>query len=155
LQRHPANPDHHCLGAVIGYYLESFYLACWPAGLIKPCNPFVFVGAAIATAGTGVIISKGVCTILMHLLILICKRSSPAPATKIFNRAQIALASYMAFSHGNNDAQKTTEIITILLVSYYNLPDSHGLLWVVVLCAPAMGLETVFGSWKIIKTLGV
>jgi len=130
------------------------------------------VGAAIATAGTGVIISKGVYKILMglffspvvglilgfllmHLLILIFKRSSPALVTKIFNRAQIASAAYMAFSHGNNDAQKTMGIITMALVSYYNLPDFHVPLWVIVLCATAMGLGTAFGGWKIIKTLGV
>jgi inorganic phosphate transporter, PiT family len=130
------------------------------------------VGAAIATAGTRVIISKGVYKILMglffspvvglilgfllmHLLILIFKRSSPALVTKIFNRAQIASAAYMAFSHGNNDAQKTMGIITMALVSYYNLPDFHVPLWVIVLCATAMGLGTAFGGWKIIKTLGV
>ena len=130
------------------------------------------VGAAIATAGTGVIISKGVYKILMglffspvvglilgfllmHLLILIFKRSSPALVTKIFNRAQIASAAYMAFSHGNNDAQKTMGIITMALVSYYKLPDFHVPLWVIVLCATAMGLGTAFGGWKIIKTLGV
>jgi len=130
------------------------------------------VGAAIATAGTGVIISKGVYKILMglffspvvglilgfllmHLLILVFKRSSPALVTKIFNRAQIASAAYMAFSHGNNDAQKTMGIITMALVSYYKLPDFHVPLWVIVLCATAMGLGTAFGGWKIIKTLGV
>jgi inorganic phosphate transporter, PiT family len=130
------------------------------------------VGAAIATAGTGVILSKGVYKILMglffspvvglllgfllmHLLILVFRRSSPALVTKIFNRAQIASAAYMAFSHGNNDAQKTMGIITMALVSYYKLPDFHVPLWVIVLCATAMGLGTAFGGWKIIKTLGV
>lgn len=130
------------------------------------------VGAAIATSGTGVIIQKGVYKILgglflspivglvlgfflMQLLILMFKRSSPALVSKIFNRSQIASAAYMAFSHGNNDAQKTMGIITMALVSYYKLPDFHVPLWVIVLCASAMGLGTAFGGWKIIKTLGV
>jgi PiT family inorganic phosphate transporter len=131
------------------------------------------VGAAIATSGgTGVIIQKGVYKILgglflspivglvlgfflMHLLILIFKRSSPALVSTIFNRSQIASAAYMAFSHGNNDAQKTMGIITMALVSYYKLPDFHVPLWVIVLCASAMGMGTAFGGWKIIKTLGV
>ena len=130
------------------------------------------VGAAIATSGTGVIIQKGVYKILgglflspivglvlgfflMQLLILMFKRSSPALVSKIFNRSQIASAAYMAFSHGNNDAQKTMGIITMALVSYYKLPDFHVPMWVIVLCASAMGLGTAFGGWKIIKTLGV
>jgi PiT family inorganic phosphate transporter len=130
------------------------------------------VGAAIATSGTGVIIQKGVYKILgglflspivglvlgfflMQLLILMFKRSSPALVSKIFNRSQIASAAYMAFSHGNNDAQKTMGIITMALVSYYKLPDFHVPVWVIVLCASAMGLGTAFGGWKIIKTLGV
>ena len=130
------------------------------------------VGAAIATSGTGVIIQKGVYKILgglflspfvglvlgfflMQLLILMFKRSSPALVSKIFNRSQIASAAYMAFSHGNNDAQKTMGIITMALVSYYKLPDFHVPIWVIVLCASAMGLGTAFGGWKIIKTLGV
>ena len=93
-------------------------------------------GAAIATAGTGVVITKGVIKILlglfispiiglllgfllMHLLALIFRRFSRALATKIFNRSQVVSAAYMAFSHGNNDAQKTMGIITMALVSYH------------------------------------
>ena len=130
------------------------------------------VGAAIATSGSGVIIQKGVYKILgglflspivglvlgfllMHLLILIFKRSSPSLVSKIFNRSQVLSAAYMAFSHGNNDAQKTMGIITMALVSYYKLPDFHVPVWVITLCATAMGLGTAFGGWKIIKTLGV
>ncbi len=130
------------------------------------------VGAAIATSGTGVIIQKGVYKILgglllspivglvlgfllMHLLILIFKRSSPALVSKIFNRSQIASAAYMAFSHGNNDAQKTMGIITMALLSAHIIPDFNVPLWVIVLCASAMGMGTAFGGWKIIKTLGV
>ncbi|NJD55374.1 MAG: inorganic phosphate transporter [Nitrospirae bacterium] len=130
------------------------------------------VGAAVATAGTGIIITKGVIKILlglflspvvglllgfllMHLLIRIFRRFSPALVTKIFNRSQIVSAAYMAFSHGNNDAQKTMGIITMALVSYYRLPDFHVPFWVIFCCATAMGLGTAFGGWRIIKTLGV
>ena len=130
------------------------------------------VGASIATAGTGVIITKGVIKILMglflspvvglllgfllmHLLIRIFRHFSPALVSKIFNRSQVVSAAYMAFSHGNNDAQKTMGIITMALVSYYQLPDFHVPFWVIFLCASAMGLGTAFGGWRIIKTLGV
>jgi PiT family inorganic phosphate transporter len=130
------------------------------------------VGAAIATAGTGIIIAGGVYKVLAGLifspvvgLILgyllmasltwLFRRSSPATVTKTFNRMQIVSAAYMAFSHGNNDAQKTMGIITMALVSYYKLPHFDIPLWVIVLCASAMALGTAIGGWRIIKTLGV
>jgi PiT family inorganic phosphate transporter len=130
------------------------------------------VGAAIATAGTGVILQKGVYKILiglfaspvvglilgyllMQFLVTIFRRFPPATVSAIFNRSQIVSAAYMAFSHGNNDAQKTMGIITMALVSYYKLPDFHVPFWVIGLCATAMGLGTALGGWRIIKTLGV
>lgn len=130
------------------------------------------VGAAIATAGTEVIIKKGVYKVLaglilspvvglllgfllMLFLIWIFKRSSPSLVTNLFNRLQIVSAAYMAFSHGNNDAQKTMGIITMALISYYKLPSFNVPYWVIILCALAMALGTALGGWRIIKTLGV
>ncbi|MBI4698631.1 MAG: inorganic phosphate transporter, partial [Nitrospirae bacterium] len=130
------------------------------------------VGAAIATAGTSVIKQQGVYKILiglilspvvglilgfilMYFLIWLFKRSSPSLVGGLFGRLQIASAAYMAFSHGNNDAQKTMGIITMALVSYYKLPDFQVPLWVMALCAVAMALGTALGGWRIIKTLGV
>ena len=130
------------------------------------------VGAAVATAGTEVIIRKGVYKVLVALiasplvglvlgfllmvfLIWLFRRSSPSLVSKLFGRMQILSAAYMAFSHGSNDAQKTMGIITMALVSYYKLPDFHVPLWVIILCAVAMALGTAAGGWRIIKTLGV
>ncbi len=130
------------------------------------------VGAAVATAGFGTIIKAGVLKILaglifspivglilgyllMLLLMWVFRRTSPATVTKTFNRLQIVSAAYMAFSHGNNDAQKTMGIITMALVSYYKLRSFSVPLWVIVLCAGAMALGTAIGGWRVIKTLGV
>jgi len=130
------------------------------------------VGAAIATAGTKVIIQKGVYKVLLGLvvsplvglalgfflmlfLVWIFKRFSTSFVTNFFSRFQIASAAYMAFSHGNNDAQKTMGIITMALVSYYQLPDFNVPVWVILLCATAMACGTALGGWRIIKTLGV
>ncbi|MFH0932847.1 MAG: inorganic phosphate transporter [Nitrospirota bacterium] len=130
------------------------------------------VGAAIATAGTGVIIQKGVYKVLtglilspligfilsfflMVLLLWLFGRSTPTLVTNLFGRLQILSAAYMAFSHGSNDAQKTMGIITMALVSYYKLPEFHIPLWVIAMCAMAMALGTAVGGWRIIKTLGV
>lgn len=130
------------------------------------------VGASIATAGTRVIISKGVYKILagliispvvgmilgfllMLLLANVFRRSSPSLVNRLFNRSQLLSAAYMAFSHGSNDAQKTMGIITMALISYYKLPNFHVPYWVILLCAMAMALGTAIGGWRIIKTLGV
>ncbi|MBI5739175.1 MAG: inorganic phosphate transporter [Nitrospirae bacterium] len=130
------------------------------------------VGAAIASVGPDVIIKKGVYKVLaglvisplvglalgfllMMLLIKIFKNSAPSTVSGIFNRTQIVSAAYMAFSHGSNDAQKTMGIITMALVSYYNLPDFHVPYWVIILCAVTMAAGTAIGGWRIIKTLGV
>ena len=130
------------------------------------------VGAAIATAGTNVIIQKGVYKVLMGLifspligfilgfflmllLMWLFSRSTPSLVSNLFGRLQIISAAYMAFSHGSNDAQKTMGIITMALVSYYNLPEFHVPMWVIILCATAMAFGTAVGGWRIIKTLGV
>lgn len=130
------------------------------------------VGAAIATAGTNVIIQKGVYKVLMGLifspligfilgfflmllLMWLFSRSTPSLVSNLFGRLQIISAAYMAFSHGSNDAQKTMGIITMALVSYYNLPKFHVPMWVIILCATAMAFGTAVGGWRIIKTLGI
>ncbi|MBI5674444.1 MAG: inorganic phosphate transporter [Nitrospirae bacterium] len=130
------------------------------------------LGAAVATAGTEVIIQKGVYKVLiglvvspivgfglgfllMMLMLRLFGRSPIAFVNTFFNKLQIVSAAYMAFSHGNNDAQKTMGIITMALVSYYKLPDFNVPLWVMILCAVAMALGTALGGWRIIKTLGV
>jgi PiT family inorganic phosphate transporter len=129
------------------------------------------VGAGIATAGSGVIIQKGVYKViaglilspvigfilsffLMIFLLWLFGRSTPTLVSNLFGRLQILSAAYMAFSHGSNDAQKTMGIITMALVSYYKLPEFHIPFWVIVMCATAMALGTAFGGWRIIKTLG-
>lgn len=150
-------------------------LITWYLGLPTSSSHAILsgvVGAAIATAGVGVILSKGVYKVLtglffspivgfilglmlMLLLIKIFRSSAPAMVNKLFSRLQIVSAAYMAFSHGSNDAQKTMGIITMAIVSFYKLPDFHVPLWVIILCAATMAFGTAAGGWRIIKTLGV
>ena len=130
------------------------------------------LGAGVATAGTGIIIQKGVYKVfiglvvspvigfflgflLMLLLMWMFGRSAPSVVNTFFKKLQIASAAYMAFSHGNNDAQKTMGIITLALVSYYKLPVFNVPLWVMLLCATAMAFGTALGGWRVIKTLGM
>jgi len=80
---------------------------------------------------------------------------SPGTINKNFGRLQILSSGFMAFSHGSNDAQKVMGIITLTLVSGGYLNSVQVPLWVIILCALAMGLGTALGGWRVIKTLGV
>jgi PiT family inorganic phosphate transporter len=150
-------------------------LITWYLGLPTSSSHAILsgiVGAGIATAGTNVIIQKGVYKVLIGLifspligfilgfflmlfLMWLFRRSTPTLVSNLFGRLQIISAAYMAFSHGSNDAQKTMGIITMALVSYYNLPDFHVPIWVILLCATTMAFGTASGGWRIIKTLGM
>lgn len=72
----------------------------------------------------------------------------------VFGKLQIVSAGFMAFNHGQNDAQKSMGIIALALVLTYH-PDHFSVpVWVMVSCAIAMGLGTMLGGWRIIHTMG-
>lgn len=73
---------------------------------------------------------------------------------KRFGRLQILSAGFMALSHGHNDAQKSMGIIALALVLTYPTEEFTVPLWVILTCAIAMGLGTLSGGWRIIRTLG-
>ena len=81
-------------------------------------------------------------------------RAHRSVATRLFSRLQLVSASFMAFSHGANDAQKAMGIITLALLSAGELTSAEVPTWVVVSCAVAMGLGTASGGWRIVRTLG-
>ncbi len=150
-------------------------LVTWYFGLPTSSSHAILsgiLGAGVATAGTKIIIQKGVYKVfiglvvspvigfilgflLMMFMMWMFGRSAPSVVNSLFKRLQIASAAYMAFSHGNNDAQKTMGIITLALVSYYKLPDFNVPLWVMLLCAASMAFGTALGGWREIKTLGM
>jgi inorganic phosphate transporter, PiT family len=101
------------------------------------------------------VIGLSVGYLLMKLLLVVFGRSSPGVLNRNFGRLQLLSASVMAFSHGSNDAQKAMGIITLALVSGGLLPSLEVPLWVIVVCASAMGLGTAFGGWRVIRTLGL
>ncbi|MFI5303278.1 MAG: inorganic phosphate transporter [Nitrospiria bacterium] len=130
------------------------------------------VGAGVAKGGTQVLIWSGLNKILLALLLSpllgfmigwivmvglfwVFQYSTPSRVTGVSQKLQILSASYMAFSHGSNDSQKSMGIITAALVSFYSLKDFHVPVWVIMLCAVAMGVGTAFGGWRIIRTLGL
>ena len=73
-----------------------------------------------------------------------------------FRKLQIVSATYMALSHGSNDAQKTMGIMTLALVTAYpaSYLDKNPPIWVILIAATAMSLGTAAGGWRIMKTMG-
>lgn len=130
------------------------------------------VGAALAHGGLAVVQFQGLRSILeamllspmmgfvVGLLIMVIVswtffRVPRSMATHLFSRLQLLSASFMAFSHGANDAQKVMGIITLALVSSGSLATSEVPTWVIIACALAMGLGTIVGGWRIVRTLGM
>jgi PiT family inorganic phosphate transporter len=91
----------------------------------------------------------------MKFILKLFGSHSPGTVNRTFGRLQILSSGFMAFSHGSNDAQKVMGIITLTLVSGGYLHTLTVPLWVIILCALAMGLGTAMGGWRVIKTLGV
>lgn len=129
-------------------------------------------GAAMAHGGAGILNGGGIIKILtsllvspimglvfgylfMKLILSLFGQLSPGTISRYFGRLQILSSSFMAFGHGSNDAQKAMGIITMALVSGGVIKTVDVPKWVILICAMAMGFGTLFGGWKIIKTLGV
>jgi PiT family inorganic phosphate transporter len=93
---------------------------------------------------------------LIIAVVWVIRRRSPARVNRVFRRAQIVSGSFVAFTHGTNDAQKTMGIIALALVVSGNLEAdfTRPPLWVIVSAALAMALGTYAGGWRIIKTMG-
>ena len=94
--------------------------------------------------------------IFMTVVSLLFFRSTPRKVDRYGRRLQLVSASLYSLGHGGNDAQKTMGIIAILLYSTGHLgKEFHVPLWVVLACHVAMGVGTLFGGWRIVKTMGM
>jgi PiT family inorganic phosphate transporter len=98
--------------------------------------------------------------LMMVMMYLLFKRSSPRSVDVFFRHGQLVSASIFSFSHGMNDAQKTMGIIVALLMSVNLLPGAESgktivPLWVILSCHAAIALGTYSGGWRIVKTLAM
>ncbi len=142
----PSSSSHALIGGMIGAgFIHGGLSVLQGAGLMKVIKAMVlspFFGFLVAF-------------LLMVVLSWMFFRTQRGVAMVLFRRLQLVSAGLMAFSHGANDAQKAMGIITLALVSAGHIPSAEVPQWVIVSCALAMGLGTVMGGWKIIRTLGM
>ena len=130
------------------------------------------LGAGIAKAGFGAVQLAGVTEkvlipmisspILGFIIGFLCmisilwlfSRANHDSVNRYFKKLQLLSSGIMALSHGTNDAQKTMWVITMALVSFHALPTFEVPFWVILGCALTMGLGTMAGGWRIIRTMG-
>lgn len=145
----PSSSSHALIGALVGAsiaYAGSLDIVIWSGVLWKIIVP-LFTSPLI-----GFLFGYLFMTALYKLL----RPFSQRFVNKWFSKLQIVSAMFMAYSHGNNDAQKSMGIITLALIAAdMNNGSSDVQFWVKVACALAMALGTSIGGWKIIKTMGV
>jgi len=132
-----------------------------------------FAGAAVVKAGFGSLVAPGLVKIgvfmilapviglaigfvLMVLTLNVFKNETPGRVDKIFRRGQLLSAAAYSLGHGTNDAQKTMGIIAVLLFTTGHLgPEFYVPFWVILAAHAAMGLGTMAGGWRIVKTMGM
>jgi inorganic phosphate transporter, PiT family len=164
---------HVIFGALVGAI--AWNVITWIGGIPSSSSHALIgglVGAGVAKAGFsavtwsgldktigGIVVSPALGFVLAIVLVLIVSwifvRATPFAVDRTFRHLQFVSASLYSLGHGGNDAQKTMGIIAILLYSQGMLGGSfHVPLWVVLACQAAMGLGTLVGGWRIIKTMG-
>jgi len=129
------------------------------------------IGATIAEAGTGPLLAPGITKTsvfivvapvlgmllggsLMVLVSWTCRRLSQRQTDRWFRRLQLVSSALYSIGHGTNDAQKTMGIIWLLLIAAGLTTPEHLPAWVIVSCFTAIALGTLFGGWRIVKTMG-
>ena len=167
--------DHHVVfGALIG--ATAWNLITWWWGIPSSSSHALIggiVGAVIAKSGSGSLIGAGVAktvififvspvlgfllgALLMVVVANVFRRASPLKVDNLFRRMQLVSAGLYSLGHGGNDAQKTIGIIWMLLIASGQASASAAMppAWVIWCCYVAIGLGTLFGGWRIVKTMG-
>lgn len=165
---------HVVFGALIGAITWNFIT--WYYGIPSSSSHALIggiVGATVAKAGVAALLSAGILktitfifvspllgfllgSIMMILVSWIFRGFRPLKVDKWFRRLQLVSAGAYSLGHGGNDAQKTIGIIWMLLIAtgYSTASDALPPNWVIICCYSAIGLGTMFGGWRIVKTMG-
>jgi PiT family inorganic phosphate transporter len=167
--------DHYVIfGALVGAIVWN--VITWLYGIPSSSSHALIgglVGAAVAKAGTGALVGNGLLKtvafilispllglILGSLMMVIVGwtffRTPPSRVDRWFRRLQLVSASLYSLGHGGNDAQKTIGIIWMLLIAsgHVAVGGAEPPMWVIASCYLAIGMGTLFGGWRIVRTMG-
>ena len=171
----PGVVDHYVVfGALIGAI--AWNVITWFYGIPSSSSHALIggiVGATLAKAGSSALIGSGILktvafifvspllgfllgSLLMVVVARLFRRTSPLPVDNWFRLLQLVSAGLYSLGHGGNDAQKTIGIIWMLLIGsgYAAATDTAPPTWVIWACYIAIAVGTMFGGWRIVKTMG-
>ena len=171
----PAVVDTHVVfGALVGAITRN--VVTWYYGIPSSASHALIgsiVGAVIAKAGPGALISAGIVktvafifvsptlgfllgSLMMVLVAWFCRRAAPSRVDRWFRHLQLVSAGAYSLGHGGNDAKKAIGVIWLLLIAtgYASTADKAPPSWVIVSCYVAIALGTLFGGWRIVRTMG-
>ena len=171
----PGVVDHHVVfGALIGAIFWN--VVTWWYGIPSSSSHALIggiVGAVIAKSGASSLIAAGIWKTVLFIFVSpllgfmlgsllmvgvahVFRRVSPLRVDNLFRRLQLVSAGLYSLGHGGNDAQKTIGIIWMLLIAtgYSSAADKMPPSWVIWACYLAIGAGTMFGGWRIVKTMG-
>jgi inorganic phosphate transporter, PiT family len=165
---------HVVFGALIGAI--TWNVITWWYGIPSSSSHALIggiCGAVIAKAGAGALIAAGIWktvififisplmgfilgSLMMVVVANLFRSTRPSKVDKWFRRLQLVSAGAYSLGHGGNDSQKTIGIIWMLLIAtgYVGAGETAPPTWVIVCCYTAMGMGTLFGGWRIVKTMG-
>ena len=165
---------HVVFGALIGAISWNFIT--WYYGIPSSSSHALIggiVGAVVARAGTGALVASGIWktvvfifvspllgyllgSLMMVLVAWVFRRSTPSRVDRWFRRLQLVSAGAYSLGHGGNDAQKTIGLIWMLLIAtgYVAASDARPPLWTIAACYTAIAAGTMFGGWRIVRTMG-
>jgi PiT family inorganic phosphate transporter len=159
-------------GALVGAL--AWNILTWRFGIPSSSSHALIggmIGATIAKAGVDALIGSGILKVAIFIVVSpllgltlgallmvavawICRNAVPRRADRWFRRLQLISSALYSLGHGSNDAQKTMGIIWLLLISAGATTTEHLPMWVVISCYLALGLGTLLGGWRIVKTMG-
>ena len=142
----PSSSSHALIGGLVGAGVaKAGTWALIPAGILKTVA-FIFISPFI-----GMVLGA----LLLIIISWLFRRVTPSRVDRTFRRLQLISSSMYSLGHGGNDAQKTIGIIWMLLIAAGYTGSSDPVpIWVVVVCYVAIGLGTLFGGWRIVRTMG-
>ncbi|HEY8049819.1 MAG TPA: inorganic phosphate transporter [Ramlibacter sp.] len=143
----PSSSSHALIGGLVGAVIAKAGASHLVASGIWKTVLFIFVSPVL-----GFVLGSLMIFIVSHVF----RRSTPARVDRWFRRLQIFSAGAYSLGHGGNDAQKTIGIIWMLLIATGHMSADAKMppIWVEFACYTAIGLGTMFGGWRIVKTMG-
>jgi inorganic phosphate transporter, PiT family len=142
----PSSSSHTLVGGLVGSaYAHSGISSIIVPGLIKIVS-FIFIAPLM-----GMVLSY----LISSMVVYFFRKFTPSNVDKIFRRLQLLSSSTLSLGHGGNDAQKSMGIIwAALIVSGLTSKDDPIALWIILSCQTAIAMGTLFGGWRIVKTMG-